>query len=87
VKLSDHPQVTKVVVSTCSTWPDVVFERTLFVETTLPLSPQQAGYDHAQLESLVEAVGKRMEEESADKAEIISTDWIWGVGLKNPSKS
>jgi hypothetical protein len=75
VKLSDNPDVTKVVVSTGSTWPDVVIWRTLLVETTLPLSQKQAGYDHAKLEFLIEAVGKRMEEESAEKAEIISADW------------
>ena len=70
---------------TGSTWPDIVFQRVIFVETTIPLSPKQDGYDRAQLESLIEAVGKYMEKENAEKAEIISADWIWGVELKNPA--
>lgn len=84
MKLSDHPQVTKLVISTGSTWPDVVFQRVLFVETTIPLSPKQDGYDTSQLESLIQAVGIHMEEERAAKAEIISADWLWRVELKNP---
>jgi hypothetical protein len=84
VKLSDHPQVTQVVTSAGSTWPDIVFERVLYVETTLALSQKQVGYDYAKLGLLVEAVGKHMEEESAEKALIISADRSWGIELKNP---
>jgi hypothetical protein len=85
VKLSDHPRVTKVVISTSATWPEVTVQRILFVETTIPLSQKQDGYDQAQLDSLIEVVGRYMEEENAERAEIISPDWIWGVELSNPT--
>jgi hypothetical protein len=84
VKLSDHAKVTQVVISNRSRWPDIVFERVLYVETTLALSQRQVGYDHAELELLIEAVGKYMEEESAEKALIISADRSWGIELQNP---
>jgi hypothetical protein len=85
VKLSNHPQVTRKFLSFRVSWPDPVCHRILVVETTLPLSEKQDGYDHAQLESFVEFVGKHMEEKSAEKAEIFSTDGAWCVELKNPA--
>jgi hypothetical protein len=83
MKLSDHPHVTRTLLSFHVLWPDPVCNRILVVETTLPLSEKQDGYDHAQLGSFVEFVGGHMEEEGAEKAEIISIDGIWGVELKN----
>jgi hypothetical protein len=45
---------------------------------------KQSGYDHAQLGSFIEFVGRHIEEAGAEKAEIISTDRTWGVELTNP---
>jgi hypothetical protein len=68
-------------------WPDPDVHHILVVETTIPLSKKQSGYDHAQLESLIEVVGRHMEEVGAEKAEIFSTHGIWGVELKNPASA
>jgi hypothetical protein len=84
VKLSDHPQVTRTFLSFQVSWPDPVCHRILVVETTLPLSEEPDGFDHAQLESFVEFMGERMEEDGADKAEIFSKDGAWGIDLKKP---
>jgi hypothetical protein len=85
VQLSDHPLVTRWSIGCCSTWPDVVFQRILVVETTIPLSQKELGYDHAQLESFVEFVGGHMEQVGAEKAEIESTDRMSWIELKNPA--
>jgi len=87
VKLSDHPQVARKFLSFRVSWPDPVCHRILVVETTLPLSEKQDGYDHAQLGSFVEFVGGHMEEVGAEKAEIFSTDGAWCVELTNPALS
>lgn len=87
VKLSAHPHVTRKFLSFRVSWPDPVCHRILVVETTLPLSEKQDGYDHAQLESFVEFVGGHMEEVGAEKTEIFSTDGTWCVELKNPAPS
>jgi len=87
VKLSAHPHVTRKFLSFRVSWPDPVCHRILVVETTLPLSKKQDGYDHAQLESFVEFVGGHMEEVGAEKTEIFSTDGTWCVELKNPAPS
>src|SRR5216684_3888631 len=87
VKLSDHPQVTRDLVSFRVLWPEPVCHRILVVETTLPLSEKQGGYDHDQLGSFVEFVGGHMEDVGAEKAEIFSTDRAWCVELKNPALS
>jgi hypothetical protein len=83
VKLSDHPQIKGVVLSHRVSAPDTNFRYVLVVHTTMPLSKKQIGYDHAQLESFVEFVGGHMEEAGAEKAEIISTDGVWGVEFTN----
>jgi hypothetical protein len=57
VKLSDHPQVARQFLSFRVSLPDPVCHRILVVETTLPLSEKQDGYDHTQLGSFVEFVG------------------------------
>jgi hypothetical protein len=85
VKLLGHPQVTKIVVSRSSSWPDAVFQHVLFVETTIPLSQKQEGYDHARLASFIEVVGKYMEEVATEEAKIVSTDWTSCVQLTNPA--
>jgi hypothetical protein len=66
-------------------WREV--DSILVVHTTLPLSKKQAGYDHDQLGSFIEFVGGHMEEAGAEKAEIVSTDGVWGVELTNPALS
>jgi hypothetical protein len=85
VKFSDHPQVTKEFLSFRVSWPAPVCHRILVVETTLPLSEKQDGYDYAQLEAFVEFVGGHMEEVGAEKAEIFSTDGAWCIELDNPA--
>ena len=85
MKLSDHPQVTRTFLSFRVSLPDPVCHRILVVETTLPLSEKQSGYDHDQLGAFVEFVGGQMEEAGAEKAEIISIDGIWRVELPNPA--
>jgi hypothetical protein len=87
VKLADHPQVEGVVLSHRVSMPDPNVHRILVVHTTLPLSKKQAGYDHDQLGSFIEFVGGHMEEAGAEKAEIVSTDGVWGVELTNPALS
>jgi hypothetical protein len=85
VKLAEHPQVTRKFRSVRLSWPDPVCRHILVVETTLPLSEKQAGYDPARLESFVELVGGQMEEDGFDKAEIFSKDGAWGIELTNPA--
>ena len=85
VKLSEHPQVTRAISSFRVSWPDPVCHHILVVETTLPLSQEQDGYDHDRLGSFVEFVGRHMEDAGAEKSEIISADGVWGVELTNPA--
>jgi hypothetical protein len=87
VKLAEHPQITRAFPRYRFSWPDRVFQHILFVETTIPLSQKQAGYDHDQLGTFIEFVGGHMEEFGAAKAEIISADGVWGVELTNPALS
>jgi hypothetical protein len=85
VKAFKHPQVTQAWSSFGISMPDPNVHHVFYVETTLPLSEKQDGYNHDQVASLIEVVGKYMEVIGAKKAEIISTDRIGGVELKNPA--
>jgi len=85
VKPLRHSQITRTFLSFRVLWPDPACHRILVVETTLPLSEKQKGYDHAELESFIEFVGKHMEEIGAEKAEIFSADGACCIELTNPT--
>jgi hypothetical protein len=70
MRLLDHPGVTKVAVGYRLSFPDPNPRCILSVETSVPLQKKQDGYDQTQVDGLMEAVLKTMDEAGAEIAEI-----------------
>ena len=67
----NHPNATKVIVSTRLEWPNPgIPHRVLVVEANIPLSEKIRGYDSAKLGSLIDFVSETMEKVEAETAEI-----------------
>jgi hypothetical protein len=67
----NHPNATKVIVSTRLEWPNPgIPHRVLVVEANIPLSEKIVGYDSVKLGSLIDFVLETMEKVQAEKAEI-----------------
>lgn len=67
-----HPRVTRDRMHVRVELPDPRRRRVLVVWTDVPMSPQDAGFDQEEFESLTEAVREAMERLGADEAEIVS---------------
>jgi len=74
MRLLDHPGITKVAVGARLTLPDPKVYRVLTVETDMPLSKKQSGYDQDQFDRLIHAVAQTMEEIGADQVDIHAVD-------------
>ena len=74
MRLLDHPGITKVAVGVRVTSPDHKVCHILTVETNMPLSKKQSGYDQDQFDRLLHAVAETMEEIGADEADIHAVD-------------
>lgn len=67
----NHPNATKVIVSTRLEWPDPgIPYRVVVVQINIPMSEKVIGYDATRLESLIDFVSETMEKEKAERAEI-----------------
>ena len=67
----NHPNVTKVIVSTRLEWPNPgIPQRVLVVEANIPLSEKIGGYDAAKLGNLLDFVWETMDKVEAEKAEV-----------------
>src|SRR5271166_6316689 len=67
----NHPNATKVIVSTRLEWPNPgIPHRVLVIEANIPVSENIAGYDAAKLGSLIDFVVETMEQVQAETAEV-----------------
>jgi len=74
MRLSDYPGITRVFVGTRVRLPDPKVYHTPTVETDIPLSKKQSGYDQDRFDRLLHAVADTMEEIGADEAAIQGAD-------------
>jgi hypothetical protein len=74
MKLSHYPGITKVFVGVRVTSPDHKVCHILTVETNIPLSKRQSGYDQDQFDKLLRAVAETKEEIGADEVDIQAED-------------
>jgi hypothetical protein len=67
----NHPNATKVIVSTRLNWPNPgIPQCVLVVETNIPISEKIEGFDSTKLGSLIDFVSETMEKVQAETAEI-----------------
>ena len=67
----DHPKVVRDRIVVRLELPDPRTKHILEVETNMPISPRDAGFDQEAYDALVEAVREGMDRAGADEARIV----------------